>query len=453
MNLLLKLFLVGVVAIVLVIPLALLRSLVHERQERAREVAGEIAQSSSRPQTLIGPFGILDIEKTLRTKRAVTESAQTRVVAEDRRAIEHVLLAPHDLKIDGSLKTERRNRGIFSAVLYNAGLQLKGRLAIPSPPALSGELVGYRVTSGRLVLGLGDSRGMQRIGVTLGGRSLSVEQGSTVGWLHEGVHVPLPQDLLHPSFVDFVVDLDLVGTESLGVVPLGGANEVSLRADWPHPGFTGQYLPVSRQIDSSGFRAAWRVSRLASPAQQRLQACGADDTAACQPLFDTAFQARLVDPVDRYLMTDRAMKYSLLTLTLVFGAVFFIEVLKRVRVHPMQYALTGLAVAIFFLLLLSLAEHVGFGIAYLVASLACVALIGFYMIGVLGSFAGGASFAALLAGLYALLYGLLQSEDYALLVGALCLFALLAFVMIMTRRLDWYNVIDRSLQPPDRHPS
>jgi len=150
----------------------------------------------------------------------------------------------------------------------------------------------------------------------------------------------------------------------------------------------------------------------------------------------------LVDPVDRYLKTDRAMKYALLFLALVFGAVFFIEVLKGVAVHPLQYGLTGLALAIFFLLLLALSEHLGFGPAYGLAALACVGLIATYMGGVLGSRRRGLGFAGLLGLLFGLLFGLLQSEDYALLIGALALFAALSTVMLLTRRLNWYRLND-----------
>jgi inner membrane protein len=437
----LKLPLIGGLILVLALPLRLLRGLVGERAARADEVAAEIARSSSRPQILTGPFLLLETECVFRTERRVTEGGQERTVTEDRREPSTLAIAPDMLKIEGVLRTERRSRGIFSTVLYHAGLKATGRIGVPSPPPLMAERVGYRILAARIVLGLGDARGVEQIRVNLGGRDLAVEPGSTLPWLREAVHSPLPADMLQPRWLEFTVDLDLTGTESVAVVPLGGDNEVTLRSDWRHPGFTGSYLPASHRIDASGFRATWKVSRLASQAQQRLAECGTV-SASCPTLFETALQTRLIEPVDRYLKTDRAMKYSLVILILVFGAVFFIEVLRRVRVHPMQYGLTGLAAAMFFLLLLSLAEHVGFGVAYVLAAGSCVALISSYMVGVLEGALAGWGFGGLLGGLYALLYGVLQSEDYALLMGTLTLFAVLTLVMMATRRLDWYGYRD-----------
>ena len=345
------------------------------------------------------------------------------------------LVAPAILKLEGSLKSEVRRRGLFSATLYHSTLTAQARLAMPAPPALNSELVAYRVTSVRLEMGLGDTRGVERLDVRIDGRELPAEPGSVLPWLGEAVHVSLPPELWKPAALECDLALELTGTESLAVVPLGGDNDVALRSDWPHPAFGGNYLPVSHEIAKDGFRAHWKVSRLASQAGQRLSECGA--SATCAALDNAAFVVRFVDPVDRYLKTDRAMKYSIVFLVLVFGAVFFIEALRRVTVHPMQYVLTGFAVAIFFLLLLSLAEHVGFGAAYVVAAAACVALIASYMSAVLGTTTAGWGFGGFLAALYGLLYGVLQSEDYALLMGTLTLFGFLAFIMIATRRLNW----------------
>jgi inner membrane protein len=431
----LKGFLIGALMLVLAIPLVILRSLVGERQARAAEAVDEIARSSSRPQKLTGPFLVVEEELTYRNLESTSDGGGQRTVTKDHVRARHTLVAPEVLKMEGSLKSEVRRRGLFSATLYHASLTAQARLAVPAPPALTRELVAYRVTSVRLEIGLGDTRGVERLDVRIGGRELRVEPGSVLPWLGEAVHVSLPPELWQPAALDCDLTLDLTGTESLAVVPLGGDNDVALRSDWPHPAFGGNYLPVAHEIAADGFRANWKVSRLASQAGQRLSECGG--SAACPALDNAAFVVRFVDPVDRYLKTDRAMKYSMVFLVLVFGAVFFIEALRRVSVHPMQYVLTGFAVAIFFLLLLSLAEHLGFGLAYMVAAAGCVLLIASYMTAVLGTRGAGLGFGAFLAALYGLLYGVLQSEDYALLMGTLTLFGFLAFIMIATRRLNW----------------
>ena len=196
------------------------------------------------------------------------------------------------------------------------------------------------------------------------------------------------------------------------------------------------------QAAAAGFRAEWKVSRLAAEAPQAVRDCGVAAT-TCAAASNAGFGVRLLDPVDRYLKTERAIKYAWLFIVLVFGALFFLELLRPVRVHPLQYGLTGLALAMFFLLLLSLSEHIGFGPAYALAAAACVSLVATYMAVPLGSRTRAAGFAGLLAALYALLYGLLRSEDYALLMGALALFALLATAMLLTRKLNWYRLGER----------
>jgi inner membrane protein len=274
--------------------------------------------------------------------------------------------------------------------------------------------------------------------VRLGGQALAVEAGSRVGWLPEGLHAAVPLSALDKPFsVD--VRLDLTGTSHLGWLPVGAETTVEASGDWPHPSFDGRHLPLGSDITDAGFKARWAVSRLSSRVPQMLSTCSPELT-HCEGLEEGRFGVRLVDPVDRYLMTDRAMKYALLFLGLVFGAVFLVEALASRPVHLVQYGLTGLALAMFYLLLLSLSEHIGFGPAYALAAAACSGLLGYYLAGVLGGPRAGLGFGMGLATLYGLLYALLGSEDYALLVGATVLFAALASVMALTRRVDWHRL-------------
>jgi len=156
----------------------------------------------------------------------------------------------------------------------------------------------------------------------------------------------------------------------------------------------------------------------------------------------------LFDPINPYMQADRASKYGLLFVLLTFVGFFMFELIKRLAIHPIQYGLVGLALAIFFLLLLSLSEHVEFWIAYLIASVACIGLLGVYLSSVLRSRARGLGFAAMLTLLYAALYGLLVSEDNALVLGSLMLFAILAAIMLVTRKVDWYALANGGNVPP-----
>lgn len=210
-----------------------------------------------------------------------------------------------------------------------------------------------------------------------------------------------------------------------------------LSADWPHPSFGGRHLPATREITSEGFRAAWRISELASEGPRALAACREP---GCKPLEQYTFGVRLIEPVDVYMQAHRAVKYALLFVLLTFSGFFLFEILRDLRIHPIQYLLVGLALAMFFLLLIALSEHMRFVYAYLIAAAACVGLIAAYLQAVLKSALRALGFAAMLTALYTMLYALLRSEDHSLLMGAILVFAVLAAVMLATRRIDWYRV-------------
>ncbi|MBS7457765.1 cell envelope integrity protein CreD [Coralloluteibacterium stylophorae] len=436
MRVMLKLLMIGALVLVLAIPLLLMRGLVHERQARGAEAAAEIARASSRPQRLVGPYLLIEAERVVRARHAEGRGRDAGEGGTLRETV-YELVLPETLVADSTLTTETRRRGLFTVPLYRDALTLEAVFAVPPDPAPEGEVLSYRRTGARLGLGLGDARGIRGIDLEVDGRALQVEPGSGQAWLAEGVHARLPAAALAGGRLQMALSADLIGTESLRFVPAGSDTRVTVRGDWPHPSFDGNYLPDTRRVGDAGFEAEWRISRLASNAQQVLGRCAGAGADGCFGLEETTFGLRLVDPVDRYLMTDRAMKFGLLFLVLVFGAVFLVEALRGVAVHPVQYGLTGLALGLFFLLLLALSEHIGFGPAYLLAALACIGLVASYMGGVLGGRRRGVGFALLLALLYGLLYGLLRSETYALLVGSVALFALLAAVMFATRRLDW----------------
>ena len=215
-------------------------------------------------------------------------------------------------------------------------------------------------------------------------------------------------------------------------------NVIALDSSWPHPQFHGDFLPRTRAIGPEGFRARWEVSSLASNAQAQFRA-GIGPSRRGRPR-STPISVSLVDPVNVYSQVDRATKYGVLFVLLTFVAFFMFELLKQLRIHPIQYGLVGLAIAIFFLLLLALSEHIAFGIAYVVAAIACIGLIGYYL-RPRARAAGRAARAspAMLGTLYAALYGLLISEDNAMVLGAGLLFVILAAIMVLTRKVDWYR--------------
>jgi len=264
------------------------------------------------------------------------------------------------------------------------------------------------------------------------------------------MHVPLDlAELKAAGRIAFGFSLYLKGSERQHFVPVGKNNIVSMESNWAHPQFGGNFLPEGRSISEAGFKASWRISAMASDAQQQL---AAQETAGARPAAGSKAQPQLdsfnigfIEPVNIYSQADRATKYGLLFVALTFAAFFVFEMLKRLAIHPVQYLLVGLALVMFFLLLVSLSEHIDFLVSYLIASAACITLIAYYLSAVLRSAARGAGFGAGLTLLYSALYGLLISENNALVLGSLLLFAILAALMVVTRKFDWYSANEEAL--------
>ena len=223
------------------------------------------------------------------------------------------------------------------------------------------------------------------------------------------------------------------GADSVAFAPVGDQNDFSLKSTWPHPSFDGAFLPNNRTVDARGFTGNWRVTSFNTKAREQI--ISGDGEGAIEMA-----SVSVIEPVNVYLQAERATKYGALFVMLTFASFFMYETVKRLRIHPIQYTLVGLSLALFFLLLLSLSEHIKFAYAYFAASGACIGLLAFYLSFVLHSVKRGAVFAVLLAVLYAALYGLLLSEDNALMLGSLLLFAILAGIMTLTRRVDWYSL-------------
>jgi inner membrane protein len=293
---------------------------------------------------------------------------------------------------------------------------------------------------------LRDARGIRNApGLTWNGVLHPFSSGAG-GGSGGGIQVALPyKGAPFAGVHTFSFPMEIAGLQSLQFVPSAGDQQVTMSADWPHPSFGGRHLPVTREITSQGFQAAWRVSALASEAPRALAGC-ADP--ACSGLDKHAFGVRLVDPVDVYMQAHRAVKYALLFVLLTFSGFFLFEILRDLRIHPVQYLLVGLALAIFFLLLIALSEHMRFVYAHLVAAAACVGLIAAYLQAVLRGALRALGFAAMLTALYTMLYALLRSEDHSLLLGSILVFGMLAAVMLATRRIDWYRVASPAARPP-----
>ena len=445
-SLLFKLGAIALLMLVLLIPLLMINGIIGDRQYTRDAVLEDIARSSSYSQRLTGPVMVVPYRKTVREWKLNEKLNKRYEVTREERG--RLYFLPDRFELDGKVQTELRARGIYQARLFHADNRISGRFELPAQWGITEDFADYRFDPAFLAVGISDIRGIENaLKLELGNQHLDFEPGSQVDWLGQGVHVALPvQDSKKPYVVDFAFDLRLQGTEQLQVVPVGKISQVSLASNWPHPSFIGNFLPAQRDVTDSGFTANWQTTFFSTNLEQALQSCL--DGQGCKDFTNRSFGVNFIDPVDQYLKSDRAIKYALLFIGLTFAGFFLFEVLKSLAVHPVQYALVGFALAFFYLLLLSLSEHIGFALAYLISASACVLLIGFYVCHVLRSIRHGLGFSAGLAALYGLLYGLLSAEDYALLMGSLLLFGLLGTVMVLTRKLDWYGVGKRKAVEP-----
>lgn len=438
---------IGLLALLLLIPLSMIDGLVQERQQLRNEVLDDIARSSSQPQQLLGPILVVPWQRTLQVWRTVKETG----VRYQEEKIERgsLYFAPERFELDGQIATELRKRGIYEARLYSGQHQIKGHFQLPQRLGLGGDASEYRLGRPFLLVGISDVRGIRNAPqLQLNEQSIAFQPGSNGQLVSSGIHAPLPMlQAGAAQRLDFAFELQLQGTSQLTIVPVGRDSQVQLSSSWQHPSFTGLFLPVEREVSAEGFNARWQTSFFATSFDQTLRGCQSKPN-GCDGLRASQFGVSFIEPVDHYLQGERAIKYALLFIGLTFAGFFLFEVLKKLAIHPMQYGLVGLALALFYLLLISLAEHMAFALAYLLAASACVSLLGVYLACVLASRRRAAGFAGALAGLYALLYGLLSAEDYALLMGSLLVFALLAGFMLLTRNLDWYAVSRPALRQP-----
>jgi inner membrane protein len=443
-SIFMKAVVTGGLAILLIVPLNAIHGIVLERVALRDGVIANIQRSSVTAQKVVGPLLVIPFRRTI---VEITTDAKGQLTSTTRGEDGQLQFLPDELEIITSADTERRYRGIYSALLYNTKNTFRGSFSLPEELVSDTDVPGVSYSWGRahVALGMTDTRGIKgrlTLKWTDGARSSQVDfrGGTLAAPIGAGVHAPV-ETVLPKGVYRFSLDLQLQGAQELEFVAAGKETTIHMRSSWPHPSFIGQFLPESRNISAGGFDAVWRTSRLASNVEEALAHCGANP---CGPLLSKSMGVSFVQPVNVYLQTERSAKYGFLFIVFTFVLFSLFELLKRLSIHPVQYALVGVALAMFFLLLIALSEHLPFVAAYVVASASCVLLLGFYVSYVLAGVRRGAGFAALLAALYGALYVLLQSEDMALLLGAILLFGIVAGIMAVTRKVDWYRITARA---------
>ncbi len=418
-----KMVIVSGLAILLLIPSFLIMAIINERIELSQKVKNELYAQWGGKQVVAGPV--------LNVPFSVTEPGENKQVINERHGVAHFL--PDTLKTDGVLYPETRKRGIYEVVVYEGKLKLKGTFAQPDISQLELQNASYNWSAAYFTLGISDMRGIKNLPeLVVNGQKCKVEPGvADTDLFQSGITVKANSLDLKQS-LNFEIELVLNGSEDLSLEALGKTSEVTMKSDWAQPSFTGGFLPSNRQVNGNGFTADWQVTHLNRNFPQQW-------TDRKFNTHEAKFGVELLLPVDHYQKSMRSVKYAILFIALNFIIFLFIEIKSKFRIHPFQYSLVAFALLLFYALLTSLGEQIGFNLAYLISSVAVTTLISWYTFTMLRKVRMVAWVTLLQTGLYLFLFTILQLQDYALLAGSIGLFVILAIIMRASQQIVWYS--------------
>lgn len=419
-----RIFSITVLVLLLMIPNSMIRDIIRERQFTSNQAIAEVSSKWGYEQTVVGPVlsvPYLTYSEDKDGKRTYTKHWS------------HFL--PDDLSIAADVKSNKRKRSIYEVVVYTSDMRVSGVFKKPDPERLNIPAEQFLVDEAIISMGIPDMRGI--------GEQVKLKFADTIAEFGPGVptdqvfdkgisvRIPLPE----VESYQFSIDLELRGSQSLSFVPLGRATKVELTSDWPHPSCNGAFLP-DHEITADGFAATWKVLDLNRNFPQAWKG-------RRMGITESSFGFELFMPNDHYQQSMRSAKYAILFISLTFMVFFFLETINKKRIHPIQYILVGLALSIFFVLLLSLSEFIGFNAAYGIGAIATTLLIVIYSSSILTSKKLTGFLLGLLTVMYGFIFTILQLEDTALLVGSIGLFIILAIIMIWSRKVDWYSGLNK----------
>jgi inner membrane protein len=419
----LKIVSIGILILLLLIPAGMIKNLISERQNRRDAAVQEISQKWGGLQTITGPFLSVPFKTFFKDTDGKTQFK-----------LGYLQILPETLDVTGEIKPEVRYRSLFEAVLYNIRLKFSGNFKLPSMTQLNMDPDHILWDKAYLSLGITDMRGIQdKIIIHFNGADYNAEPGlKSIDLAEAGVSTmisPLTPNEPHA----FSFDLNLNGSEQINIIPVGESNAVKINSSWPSPSFNGAFLPAVREVKKDGFSASWKILHLNRNYPQFWEG-------SQYKVTPSAFGVKLILTADIYQKSMRLAKYSIMFLVFTFSAFFFSEVINKRRVHPIQYILIGMAILIFYTLVLSLSEHMHFNYAYILSATAVSLIISGYARAIVSNSKFALTILGILAVLYCYLFIVLQLEDYALIMGSIGLFIILAIVMYITRKINWYEV-------------
>jgi inner membrane protein len=433
-----KVLLLVAVILLLLIPAAMIRNIIQERSSRAEGAEEEIMEAWGDEFLILGPIVQIPLTNYEEIK---TRNEKGEEKTEIRETETWLRITPGDLFADVELGTEIKRRGIFSVPLFAGEISLKGNFDTNDLEKLIKSNQKIFPEKAELVIALSSQRGIREIAkADWNGGELNFVSGAH-GFGLSGRYEDNSSGGIH-SFVtlskntinSFDIRMGIQGGKSLRMVPLGDDTRLYVKADWPAPSFQGAYLPVEKTLDENGFEGRWQVSHLSRNIPSAW--VGAEVN---YDLYDTLFGVNFFKALAHYDLNTRAAKYALLFIIVPFLSLFILENLLKRNIHPAQYLLAGIGSLIFYLLLLAFSEHLPFSAAYWIAAPAVTIMLTLYSRTLLGAWNKCLLMAGVMILCYMFLYFTLQSEDWALLIGALGCFGITAAVMFFTRKLDWYG--------------
>lgn len=457
----LKLFVIFFLSLILLIPLSLISDLIEERKNREQEVSGGIALNWGKEQVISSPVLAIPYRETIPLSAEKAEKSNLR------EELKWIFVLPKTSNITTDITPQHLSRGIYNAVVYNSNITLDGsfdkisleKLEIPN------EQIDWK--GSKLIFGIKDFKGLgKRPSLNWDGNELTFDPDfNNLKLFTQNLVCPVPLD---PQKTDnrFKIKLNLKGSKSLNFLPLGDQTNIQAKGNWANPSFTGAFLPGKRNTETSNFSASWEIPSFSRklPQQwtgdarsifqfdnnlengnegneQKPAQAVSTTIASANNLLDNAdmITINFLPDINNYQKTTRVAKYGILVIILTFTSLLFTEVIKKKRIHIIQYILIGAAMVLFYTLLLALSEHIGFNLAYLTASVATVMLIGSFIKSITKDQKSALLLSSILALFYLFIYILMQLRDYSLIAGTIGIFIILAILMRVSTKINWYQ--------------
>lgn len=428
-NIYFKIAAIALITILLLIPTSMIKGLIHEREMTQNHAIHEVSAKWGERQTISGPFVSIPYYKYV--KEVSRKDSIEKVI----KIKEYLHILPSELKISGEINPEKRHRGIYEIVVYNSQLNIEGNFNAFDFSTLDIDPQNILFDKAEFVIGINDLRGIEeQVALSWNKDQISFNPGiSSTDVVDSGINALVPLDAKDSTAYHFNFSLDLKGSQLLYFTPVGKVTDIHVTSEWPNPSFNGAFLPDNREVTDQGFTAHWNVLHLNRNYPQIW-------IGSQHAINHSSFGIDLLLPVDNYQKTYRSIHYAILFIVFTFMVFFFIEVINKVFIHPIQYILVGVALIVFYTLLLSISEHVNFNLAFLVSASATLLLIVGYVRAILKSGKLVLLISGILTVLYAFIFVIIQLQDYALLIGSMGIFIILTLVMYFSRKIDWYHL-------------